>query len=206
LPSFNTAMRSASSSASSRYWVVRKTVTAVGDQLADDAPHVVAAARVEAGGRFVEEDDPRVADQGHGEVEAALHTAGVGGGGLLRGLGEVEALQQFGGDPAPLLLGQVVQVRHEEHVLLAGDQAVDGGELPGDADRGAHGLRVGGQVVTADPQVAGVGGDEGGEDLDGGGLAGAVRAEQGEDGAGRHRQVDAVEDRLVPVGLAQPGG
>ena len=78
---------------------------AVGDELADDLPHVVAGARVEAGGRLVEEDDPRVADQGHGDVEAALHAAGVGGGGLLRGLDEVEALQQFGGDPPPLALG-----------------------------------------------------------------------------------------------------
>lgn len=97
-----------------------------GDEFADDLPHVVAAAGVEAGGGFVEEDDPRVADQGHGDVEAALHAAGVGGGGLLRGLGEVEALQQLGSHPPPLALGQVVQVRHEEHVLLAGDQAVDG--------------------------------------------------------------------------------
>jgi hypothetical protein len=58
-----------------------------------------------------------------------------------------------------------VQVRHEEHVLLAGDQAVDGGELAGDADRGADRLRVGGEVVAADADVAGggVGGDEGGE-------------------------------------------
>ena len=41
---------------------------------------VAAAARVEAGGRLVEEDDPRVADQGHREVEPAAHAAGVGRG------------------------------------------------------------------------------------------------------------------------------
>ncbi len=169
---------------------------AVGDQLPDDPPHGVPGARVQTGGRLVEEDDPRGADQGHGDVEAALHTAGVGGRGLLRGLGEVEARQQFGGDPPSLVPGEVVQVRHEEHVLLAGDQAVDGGELPRDADRGARRLWVGGEVVApdADPAAAGVGGDQGGEDLDGGGLAGAVRAEQGEDRSlpgrpGRRRRV-----------------
>lgn len=181
---------------------------AAGDELADDAPHGVAAAWVEAGGRLVEEDDPRVADQRHGDVETALHPAGVGGGGLLRRLHQVEALQEFGGDPPPLALGEVVQVRHEEHVLLAGDQTVHGGELPGDTDRGPYGLRFGGQVVAADADVAGagVGGDEGGEDLDDGGLAGAVRAEQCEDGACRDAQVDPVEDAFVAVGLAEADG
>ena len=62
------------------------------------------------------------------------------------------------------------------------------------------------KVVAADVQVAGVGGDERGEDLDGGGLAGAVRTEQREDGTGRDAQVDAVEDGLVSVGLAQADG
>jgi hypothetical protein len=91
------------------------------------------------------------------------------------------------------------------HVLGAGDQRVDGGELPGDADRGTYGLRVGGQVVAADVDLTGgrIGGDEGGEDLDDGGLAGAVRAEQGEDRSLRDGQVDAVEHDLVAVGLAQ---
>jgi hypothetical protein len=32
---------------------------------ADDLPHGAAAARVQAGGRLVEEDDARVTDQGH---------------------------------------------------------------------------------------------------------------------------------------------
>ena len=56
----------------------------VGDEVADDLPHGAAAARVEAGGRLVEEDDARVADQGHREVEPAPHAAGVGGGRLAR--------------------------------------------------------------------------------------------------------------------------
>lgn len=66
---------------------------AVGDELADDLPHGVAGAGVQAGGGFVEEDDAGVADEGHGDVEASFHAAGVGGGGFVRGVGEVEALQ-----------------------------------------------------------------------------------------------------------------
>ena len=78
---------------------------AVGDEFADDLPHVVAAAGVQAGGGLVEEDDPGVADQRHREVQAALHAAGVGGGRLLRRLGEVEAFEQFGGDARALAAG-----------------------------------------------------------------------------------------------------
>jgi hypothetical protein len=56
--------------------------------------------------------------------------------------------------------------------------------------------------VPADVQVSGVGGDERGQDLDGGGLAGALRAEQREHGPGRDVQIDTVEDELFAVGLA----
>src|SRR6266851_5477547 len=43
-------------------------------EVADDLPHSVPAAGVQAGSRLVEEDDSRVADQGHREVEPALHS------------------------------------------------------------------------------------------------------------------------------------
>ena len=125
---------------------------------------------------------------------------------MPRGVGQVELVQQLGGAAAARGPAQVVQVGHEEQVLLAGEQAVDGGELAGDADRGPDGVRVGGQVVAGDADLAGVGGDQGGQDLDGGGLAGAVGAEQREDRALGDGQVDAVEHDLVAVGLAQPGG
>ena len=48
---------------------------AAGDEVADDVPHRPAAARIEAGRRLVEEDDPRVADQRHRQVEPAAHAA-----------------------------------------------------------------------------------------------------------------------------------
>ena len=74
------------------------------DEVADDLPHGPAAARVEARGRLVEEDDPRVADQGHREVEPATRAAGVGDGRLPRLLDQVESLEQLGGPPPALAL------------------------------------------------------------------------------------------------------
>jgi hypothetical protein len=175
-----------------------------GHQVADDLPHGAAAAGVQAGGRLVQEDDPRVADQAHGQVGPPPHAAGEGRGRLPGRRGQVEPLQQLGRPPPPLA-AQVVQVGHQQQVLLAGEQVVHRGELAGDADRGPHRVRVPGQVVAGDAHLAAVGADQDGQDVHGGGLAGAVGAEQREDRPLRHLQVDAVEHDLVAERLAQPG-
>jgi hypothetical protein len=72
----------------------------------------------------------------------------------------------------------VVQVGHEGQVVPAGQQVVDRGELAGDADRGAHRVGLGDQVVAGDPRAARVEADQRRQDLDDRGLARAVRAEQ----------------------------
>ena len=77
-PSCRIAIRSASCSASSRYWVVSRTVVPLPASFWIDLPHLDARLRVEAGGRLVEEDDRRVADEAHGDVEPTAHAAGVG--------------------------------------------------------------------------------------------------------------------------------
>ena len=51
---------------------------AAGDELLDDRPQLGAAARVEAGGRLVEEQHRRAVHERGGEVEAAAHAARVG--------------------------------------------------------------------------------------------------------------------------------
>ena len=70
--------RSASTSASSRYCVVRKTVTPSSRREARHLdPERVAALRVEPGRRLVEEEDRRPVQECEREVEAALHPARV---------------------------------------------------------------------------------------------------------------------------------
>ena len=70
--------RSASWSASSRYWVVRKTVVPSLVQLADLLPDRLAAHGVEAGGRLVEEQHLGLVDERRGQVEPAPHAARIG--------------------------------------------------------------------------------------------------------------------------------
>ena len=68
---------------------------AVGHQAAHDAPQLGAAARVEPGGRLVEEQHLRPADQARRQVQAAAHAAGVGLGRSSARVGEVEPLQEL---------------------------------------------------------------------------------------------------------------
>ena len=70
---------------------------AVVDEVAHDAPHVLALGGVQAGRGLVQEDDARAADEAGGEVEAAAHAARVRAGGTVRGVLEVEPLEQLGG-------------------------------------------------------------------------------------------------------------
>jgi len=51
----------------------------------------------------------------------------------------------------------VVQVGHQPQVVCAGEQLVQGGELTGDPDDGAHRVRFGGDVMSADAHLALVG-------------------------------------------------
>jgi hypothetical protein len=175
-------------------------------EIADGLPHHAAAARVETGGRLVEKDDARVPDQGHREIEPALHAAGVGLRRLGGRVGQVELVEQAGGAPPAFRPAQVVQAGHQQQVLLAGEQAVDRGKLAGDPDRGPYRRRVAGHVMAHDAHLAAVGVDHRGHDLHGGGLAGTVGTQQRERCSSADRQVDAVEDDLVAERLAQPGG
>ena len=168
-----------------------------GHELADELPHGAAAARVQAGRRLVQEDDARVADQGHRQVEPAAHAAGIGAGRLPGRLDQIEPVQQLGRPPPALRPVQMAQVSHQDQVLFAGEQLVHRRELAGDTDDRAHRIRFLGQVVATDGYLARVGADQGGQDLHHGGLAGAVGAEQREDRPLGDLQVDAVENDLV---------
>ena len=174
---------------------------AVGE-LADGLPHLQASVRVEASGRLVEEDHRRASDQAHRDVETAAHAARVGGHPPPPGVVEREAGEQVVGDSARLV--EVPQLGDQHQVLPSGEDVVNGGELPGEADRAPDvgGLRD--DVEAVHHGRAAIGPEKRREDLDEGGLAGPVGAEKGEDAARRHVQVDAAKHLEVAVGLHEP--
>ena len=93
---------------------------------------------------------------------------------------------------------QPVQVALQQQVLAAGGLRVDRVLLEHAADRPADRVRLPVHVVAGDDRGAAGRLGQGGEDLDGGGLAGAVGAEQAEHGAGRDGEADAPHRPDVP--------
>ena len=206
-PWSSSAIRSASWSASSRYCVVRKTVTppATRSRMICHMPRRLRGSRPVVGSS--RKMIAGVADQGHRQVEPAPHAAGVGHGRLLGGVGQVElrrAARRSAGGPRARSRWRRSAIRARFSSPVSRPSTAENWPVTPIASRTASGSRR--QVVARDADVAGVGADQRGQDLDDGGLAGAVGAEQREDRAPGDGQVDAVEDELVAVRLAQPGG
>ena len=96
-----------------------------------------------------------------------------------------------------------VERGEEAQVLLAGHGVVEVLLLEADADLGlGHGV-VATDVSAQDADLAAVGLQLPGEHLDGGGLAGAVGAQEAEDLAGRDLEADALDGLRVAVAEAQ---
>ena len=108
---------------------------------------------------------------------------------------ETDAFEQFGG--AWLDLGDRQAVEHGLQVqqLVAGHQRIDGRILQGDADVAAHIVGLRDDVETGDLCRAGRRPQQRRQHADDRALAGAVRAEEAEDLAVLHLEVDTV-DRL----------
>ena len=207
-PPSSTPIRSASWSASSRYCVVSRMVTPSATS-SRTISHMVRRLR---GSRPVV-GSSRKTIRGSpispmARSSRAAHAPGVGGAGVVPAASaSSNRSSRSAARRRPSCRAEVPQVGHQPQVLLAGEQVVDGGELPGDGDGGADRLGFARHVVPGrrgpSPPSARV---QRGEDVDGRRLAGAVRAEQGEDRPFRHGQVEAVEDDVVAEGLAEPGG
>ena len=117
-------------------------------------PDRLAADRVEAGGRLVEEEDAGLVDQRRGEVEAALHPARVAADPAVGRRGQVDPLEQIVGAPLALLGGDALQGRLQADQLAAGHQRVERRFLQGDADRAPHRPSLLDHVVPGDGGAA----------------------------------------------------
>ena len=166
---------------------------AVADQVANDPPHGATTPGVEAGGGFVEEDDPGIADQGHGQIEPAAHPARVGGGGLAGGLDQVEPVEQPGDPASAFGPFQMAEIGHQRQVLFAGQERVHCRELTRNPDHVAHSLGLARRVVAGNAHVARVGLDQRGQDVHRRRFAGAVGSQQREDRAACDLEVEAVQ-------------
>ena len=130
--------------------------------------------------------------EGARQVEPALHAAGVGLGAAVGGVCEAQELEQLGGTLPRLLPGDSVEAALELEQLAPGLHRIEADLLERHADPAPHLGPVLDDVEAGDPRAAGGGRKQGAEHPHGGGLAGAVRAEEAEDLAGGDRQVDVA--------------
>jgi hypothetical protein len=167
----------------------------------DGLPHLDARLRVQPGRRFVEEDDRRIPDEAHRDVQPAAHATGVRRRSPSARLGQGEAPEQVVGDRARVL--EVPQPGDQDEVLPSAEDLVHRRELPGETDGLAY---VGGlcrDIEAVDPDGPRVGLEQRGQDPHDRGLARPVGAEQGEDAAPRHVEVHASQHPQLLVRLRQ---
>ena len=176
------------------------------DAVLDGLPQAQAAARVEPGGRLVQEQHLRLRHQRSGEVEPAPHAAGVRAHDPAAppraGRTGRAGPRRAPGRAAP----EVVEAAHHLEVLLAGQVLVDGRVLAGQPDVRAQPGRIPHHVEARDLRRAAVGRQQRREDAHRGRLAGAVGTEQSQHRARGRAQVDAAQRLDVAVRLAQAVG
>ncbi len=172
----------------------------------DGVPHLVAAPRVEAGRRLVEQQQPGRADEARPEVEPPSHPAGIGPDLAVGGLHQIHLLEDPRGRGHRLGAALAVQAGHHDEVLPAGHHLLDGGGLAGETDHAADGHRVASDVMAVDGERAAVGRDEGGHHADERGLPRAVGPEDGHRLAGRQGEGQVGEGQDLPELLGEAIG
>jgi hypothetical protein len=174
---------------------------AVLSEFPDGLPHLNARLGVEPSRRLVEEDDLRISDEAHRDVEPTAHATRIGRH-LTRGrVGQRQALEQGIRDHGWVL--EVSQPGDKHEVLPPAEDFVDGRELSGEADGFPDIRSLGSDIEAVDAGSSCVGLEQRGQDVHDRGLARPVRAEQRENAAPRHVEVDVPQDVEVFVRLLQ---
>ncbi len=158
----------------------------------DELPHLVRDARVEAGGGLVEEHHARVPQEGLRQADALGHAVGEGVAGRLPPVAAVDLGEDLLGGAAGVGRGHALQAGEVDeelaHALAGGEQRV----LREDADLALE-LGDGVRRAVEDEDLAPGRRQVAGEHREGGGLAGAVGADEAEDAALRHLEGDVVD-------------
>jgi hypothetical protein len=158
----------------------------------DEVFHFAGADGVEAGGGFVEEDEVGVVDEGLGETDASGHAFGVFAEFALAGFFvEADGIEEGGDAAAEFFAGDFEESAVEVEGFFAVEEAVEVGFFGEEADAFVDDGGTGG--FAKDGGGASGGEDEAEEEFDGGGLAGAIGAEEAEDFTAMDGEVKVVQ-------------
>src|SRR5437867_12923779 len=162
-----------------------------GLERAHQLPHVLPQLDVDARGRLVEKEDPRLVRQRLGDEQAALHAA--------RKRHDLAVFPRPQGQIPEHLFdvrgvgGLAEEAAAERHRVPYGLEGIGRQLLRHEADHGARGAVVGDDVVTVHPYAAFARIDDPADDADQGRLPRAVGTEQREDLSAADVQVDVLE-------------
>jgi len=147
--------------------------------IANDVADEAATHGIEAGRRFVEEDEFGLVDEGLGQTDALQHAFRKTTETPVALRGKSDEVEEGGNAVAELRLGESAESAMKREKLRGGQPVVEAEIFREEADLATNlDVRVG---LIEDPGVAAAGFDKAEQHLDGGAFAGAIRAEEAED-------------------------
>ncbi len=161
-------------------------------QKADDFPEPFAGERIDAAGRFVEEEDVGQVDHGAGEGDPLFEADRQFVGHAVLEAGEADHVEEFGGGEDGVVLF-AVNTAVEFQVFMDFQVAVEGEFLRHVADPVFEAVSLAPDMITGDEGVAAGGVQNAEEHFDGGGFSGPVGAEEAEDFAGVDVEADVID-------------
>jgi hypothetical protein len=176
------------------------------DQVMDRVPQLDATARIQAGGRLVEQEQAGGSGQADAQVDAAAHAAGIGAHQPVGVGGELHLVEHPHRRGLGLLLAQPEQAADHLQVLLAGHRLLHGRELTGQADHLPDLGRVPQRVDAVDVQRPGVRAQQGGHRPHERGLPRAVGAQQRHHPARVDHEVQPGQRLGLAIALHQATG
>jgi len=182
-------------------------VGAGGGDLFEDAGDVLGVGLVEVSGGFVGEEHVWIIGQRAGDGDALLFAAGEVGGAAVGFFGEADLMEQVAGAGGAVAAGILAELEHGEHdVFLRGELGQQEVELEDEADglvadgrEGGVGHLEEGLVVDVDFSMGGT--VEAAEEVEERGLAGAGRADDGDEFAAVDVEVYTAKDEGLVGGV-----
>ncbi len=163
----------------------------------------VAALRVDAHRRLVEQDELRVVQQARGQVQAPLHPAAERLDPVARAFGEADEGEAGGDGRLQGRSGQAVEGPEEPQVLARGQLVEEREVLGHEADGGFGRVGVAAQGLAVDADLTRIGGHDPRDHPHRRAFARAVGAEESDQLAGADRERDVGDGGERPEGLAQ---
>src|SRR5262249_3193127 len=174
---------------------------AVGGELMNLAPEIAPRFRIDASGRFVEQEELRIRQRAGAEREPLFPTARELAGHLLLAALQAEPLDhRFGRGGGAR---NAVDARDEFKIFAHREVVVEAETLRHIADAIFDLRGLGADVVTETGAAALVGRQQPAQHTDGGGLAGAVRPEEAENGAAFDLHGQVAHDLPAAEGFGQ---